>query len=137
MFDIRKLGARIASNRKAFNMTQVELADRMGVSYQAVSNWERGNSAPDISKLPELAEIFNQSVDQLLGEEQPLVAHLINGTAREYLNENPAPAEELMHIAPVLKPTQYEQVFENADISVTTEELCGLAPFLSREPLTA
>ena len=39
-------------------MTQMELADRMGISFQVVSNWERGNSMPDISKLPELAEIF-------------------------------------------------------------------------------
>ena len=38
----------------------------MGVSYQAVSNWERGNSMPDISKLPELAGIFRVSVDSLL-----------------------------------------------------------------------
>ena len=51
MFDTRKIGMKIAALRKAKDMTQLELADKMMVSYQAVSNWERGNSLPDISKL--------------------------------------------------------------------------------------
>ena len=44
MFDTRITGKKIAALRKAKNMTQMELADEMGVSYQAVSNWERGVS---------------------------------------------------------------------------------------------
>ena len=39
----------------------------MGVSFQAVSNWERGASMPDIGKLPELARALGVSVDELLG----------------------------------------------------------------------
>ena len=54
-------------------MTQFELADRLGISYQAVSNWERGNSMPDIAKLPELAEIFGVTVDEILGGGNPVV----------------------------------------------------------------
>ena len=75
MFDTRKVGKKIAELRKAKNMTQMELADAMGVSYQAVSNWERGNSMPDISKLPELAVIFGCSIDELLcdGKKSELV----------------------------------------------------------------
>lgn len=45
-------------------MTQMELADKLDISFQAVSNWERGNTMPDISKFPELAEIFHISVDE-------------------------------------------------------------------------
>ena len=62
MFDTVKVGKIIAQKRKEHNMTQLALADRLGVSFQAVSNWERGNSMPDISKLPELAELFECSI---------------------------------------------------------------------------
>lgn len=44
MFDTVKIGKRIAELRKKRDMTQFELADRLGISYQAVSNWERGVS---------------------------------------------------------------------------------------------
>ena len=44
MFDTRKTGAKIMQLRKEKDMTQMELADLMQVSYQAVSNWERGVS---------------------------------------------------------------------------------------------
>lgn len=60
------LGAMIASLRKEKGMTQLELAEKMGVTDKAVSKWERDLSCPDISSLPKLAEIFDISVDELL-----------------------------------------------------------------------
>ena len=48
-------------------LTQEELADLVNVSFQAVSKWENGNSLPDISTLPLLANILNCSIDSLLG----------------------------------------------------------------------
>ena len=56
MFDTVKIGRKIAELRKGKNLTQFELADAMGVSFQAVSNWERGNTNPDNSKLAERSE---------------------------------------------------------------------------------
>ena len=56
MFDTMKTAHAIKSARIKKNMTQMNLADEMGVSYQAVSNWERGNSMPDISKLEDLSK---------------------------------------------------------------------------------
>ena len=44
MFDMTKIGRNIAELRKERNMTQMELADKMEISFQAVSNWERGDS---------------------------------------------------------------------------------------------
>ena len=44
MFNTYQVGKRIAQLRKQRNMTQLELADRLSISYQAVSNWERGVS---------------------------------------------------------------------------------------------
>ena len=60
------LGAMIASLRKEHGMTQLELAEKMGVTDKAVSKWERDVSCPDINLLPKLAEVFDVSVDQLM-----------------------------------------------------------------------
>ena len=69
MFDTIKVAKRIRDGRNAKNMTQMELADKLGVSFQAVSNWERGASMPDISKLSDLSEILSISISDLLGSE--------------------------------------------------------------------
>lgn len=44
MFNMESIGRRIAELRKKANMTQMELADRMGITFQSISNWERGHS---------------------------------------------------------------------------------------------
>ncbi|HIT32038.1 MAG TPA: helix-turn-helix transcriptional regulator [Candidatus Enterenecus stercoripullorum] len=59
-------GAMIAALRKERGMTQLELAEQMGVTDKAVSKWERDLSFPDVSSLPRLAEIFEISVDELM-----------------------------------------------------------------------
>ena len=48
MFNMKNIGQKICKFRKEKNMTQLELADRLNISFQAVSNWERGQSMPDI-----------------------------------------------------------------------------------------
>ncbi len=62
----KTLGERIAEKRRAKGFTQEELAERMGVSAQAVSKWENDLSCPDIMTLPTLGEILGCSVDELL-----------------------------------------------------------------------
>lgn len=61
------IGKRISFHRKRLGLTQEQLAQRLGVSAQAVSKWENDQSCPDISLLPELAKIFGVTVDELLG----------------------------------------------------------------------
>ena len=61
------LGKRIALNRKAMKLTQDQLAEKLGVTAQAVSKWENDQSCPDITMLPLLAEIFGITTDELLG----------------------------------------------------------------------
>lgn len=63
------MGAIIAQLRKEKGMTQEQLANKLGISYQAVSKWETGISSPDISTLPLLAEIFGVNIDELFGRE--------------------------------------------------------------------
>ena len=60
------LGGMIASLRKERDMTQAELAERIGITDKAVSKWERDLSCPDIALLPRIAEIFGLSVDELM-----------------------------------------------------------------------
>jgi transcriptional regulator with XRE-family HTH domain len=61
------LGKRIVENRKRLILTQEQLAEKLGITAQAVSKWENDQSCPDITMLPKLAEIFGISTDELLG----------------------------------------------------------------------
>ncbi len=60
------LNDKIATLRKAKNLSQEELAEILNTSRQAVSKWERGETYPDIDKLKDLAIFFNVSIDYLL-----------------------------------------------------------------------
>ena len=61
------LGKRIMEHRKALGLTQDQLAEKLGVTAQAVSKWENDQSCPDITMLPKLADIFGITTDALLG----------------------------------------------------------------------
>ena len=63
------LGKRIVTHRKRLGLTQDQLAERLGVTAQAVSKWENDQSCPDISTIPLLADIFGISTDALLGRQ--------------------------------------------------------------------
>ena len=70
-------GNMVAALRKEKGMTQLELAEKMGVTDKAVSKWERDLSFPDVSSIPKLAEILGVSVDELMqvkaeAKEEPL-----------------------------------------------------------------
>ena len=62
----KTLGMMIAELRKQHGMTQLELAEKMGVTDKAVSKWERDLSCPDINSIPNLAEILGVSVEELM-----------------------------------------------------------------------
>ncbi len=78
------LGKRIQAARKRLGMTQEQLAEKLGVSGQAVSKWESDISCPDITALPVLADIFGMSVDELLRgkEKQTEAMELIQNTGK-------------------------------------------------------
>ena len=80
------LGKRIVSHRKALGLTQDQLAERLGVTAQAVSKWENDQSCPDITTLPKLARIFGTTTDALLGIE-PEPAHAAELVTPEEDNE--------------------------------------------------
>ncbi len=64
----QQLGARIAAFRKSATITQVQLADTLGVSQQTVASWEVGRRGVPIATLPALARALSVSVETLIGE---------------------------------------------------------------------
>ena len=65
-----KLGTKIKTLRLGASMTQEQLANRLGVSPQAVSKWERGCTYPDLALLLPIARLFDVTLDELFGNEQ-------------------------------------------------------------------
>jgi len=63
----QQIGSRLSVYRQNKNMTQEELANRLGITPQALSKWERGVSLPDTSMLPDIARQLEISIDHLLG----------------------------------------------------------------------
>lgn len=135
MFDTMNVAKIIKQKRMEKNLTQMQLADVLGISYQAVSNWERGNSMPDISKLGELSTVLGCSVEELLGnnDKAKVVEDMIKGEEPKEMD-----MEELVDVAPILPPKQTEDILgqmikEAKDVNLS--DLAGLAPFLSEEML--
>lgn len=64
--NLKQIGGFIQNCRKDLRLTQAEVAERLNVTPQSVSNWERGESLPDISLLPDLACMLRCSVDAIL-----------------------------------------------------------------------
>lgn len=86
------LGQRICELRTALGWSQVELAKRLGVAKQTVSNWENENIQPSIEMLVRLAKLFNVTTDFLLGlEDIPR------------LNIEGLPNHVVMHIAQLIE----------------------------------
>ena len=75
--NIRKL-------RKEKNMTQAELAEKMNVSEQLISNWESGEDCPDVEALKQLAEVFDVTVERI-----------IYGKRNWYITYNPNPQKRI------------------------------------------
>ena len=62
------IGQNILNLRKGANLSQEQLAEKMGVTRQTISNWELDESSPDLKQGRELSKIFNVSLDDLAGD---------------------------------------------------------------------
>lgn len=146
--NINNIGIFIATLRKELNMTQSDVADALHISHQAVSKWERLESLPDITLLPELAKLFNVTMEELLQgkrfkeeERQNINSHeeiFINDVAIENIEEAKQAlriienkTEILKEIAPITKPKVLDQVMN--DIEFDLEEIEDFLPFLGAE----
>ena len=66
---IMKLSDKIVRLRKSNGMSQEELADKLGVSRQAISRWEMGTAMPDATNILQLSRLFQVTTDYLLNDE--------------------------------------------------------------------
>lgn len=81
-----KMANRLYELRKANNLSQEELAEKIGVSRQAVSKWERSESSPDIDNLIELAKIYNISLDELINGDDVISGNDIKKESSEQIS---------------------------------------------------
>lgn len=84
--DQSKIGKYIAQKRRDRNLTQLQLADKLGITDRAVSKWETGKSLPDASLMLELCGLLGISVNELLSGED-LKMEKINETTEQNLLE--------------------------------------------------
>ena len=86
-------GENLKSLRLGKNLTQEKLADFLGVSFQSISKWERGDTYPDITMLPCIASFFGVSVDELLGvdkaKKDETIANYIDEFEKLYYKDTP------------------------------------------------
>ena len=82
-----ELGNRIKELRKAQNINQDELAEKLFVSRQTISNWENDKSYPDIQSVLLLSEIFGVSVDQLLKGDVEKMERIITEQTKADINK--------------------------------------------------
>ena len=131
MFDTMKTAKRIKDARIAKDMTQMALADAMEVSFQAVSNWERGNSMPDISKLKQLCSVLEISLEYLLGEEDENITKTVKELTEDKVED--ISIENISKIASIVPPKAIKEMVYGKSCDVS--DLAALAPFLDDEDL--
>ena len=71
----KAVGIQIAALRKEKGLTQSELGDRLGISFQAVSKWERGETLPDTALLLDLSEVLETTVDHILSGGRKMLSY--------------------------------------------------------------
>ena len=91
------ISEKISSLRKAHNLTQEALGEAVGVSAQAVSKWEKGDSLPDISVIPDICRTFGISADTLIGSEGNMTSEMYVEKALELCNNNMDEKMRLLH----------------------------------------
>lgn len=75
-----EIGTKLKNARSNANLTQEDIAEKIGVSRQTVSNWENNKSYPDIISVIRLSDIYGISLDTLLKEDENMIKHLDEST---------------------------------------------------------
>lgn len=136
MFDTRKFGKALSMLRKKADMTQYEVADRLNLSHQAISKYERGESFPDVSVLVMIAEMFNVTLDELIGFGAPTKGEtfILKNVATGNTNIVSENIGDVITLAPLLKPsvlTNLSHQFEKQGIDIS--DIISLAEYLNDE----
>lgn len=138
MFDIKKFGKAFSNLRKNADMTQNEVADKLNLSRQAVSKYERGESFPDISVLVSVADLFNITLDQLIGYGEPTNGEslILKNVAKgeDIVAEN---ISDVVNLAPLLKPSILEKLSRKfSEEGIDISHIVALSEYLNDETVT-
>lgn len=138
VFDIKKFSMTFARLRKKADMTQSELADQLNLSRQAISRYENGDSFPDISILLSICEVFDVSMDDLIGiktsGEKEIVKQVAEG--KDIQLTNASNIDDLIRLAPILKPSILENAvrgFKKEGINI--ESIANLVGYINDDSL--
>ena len=135
MFDADLFCANLSTLRRNADMTQSELADKLNLTRQAISRYEKGDSFPDISILVKIAEIFNLSIDELIGAGAPTDGEqelLKNAALGKDLRSCHCNIHELENIAPLLKPSALDRAIQGfASQGIDISNLASLFSYMS------
>lgn len=132
MLDVNHISNMLKEARIRKNLTQSSLADKLNVTYQAVSNWERGASLPDIANLSRLCEILDLDLYKLVGASQ-------NPELTEELFPDPdamtdATIDSIAMVAPMMPPESLmEAVRAKKNEIRNLSTLVQLAPFIDAD----
>ena len=150
MINSHRTGAFISRLRKDKDWTQLELAEKLHVTHQAVSRWETGETFPDIATLPDIARLFNCTVDDLLAGEQvqrvqdrpsagTVVEELAAGRtveAARIAREDPGGLDAVLEAAPLARPSAMNEIARTlSGVTFTAAQAAELAPFVDSEVL--
>ena len=136
MFNIDKFGLKIAQLRKRADMTQFELAERLNLTRQAISKYERRESFPDVTILVELADVLGVTAGELIsaGEGTAGETRLLEQIATGQIPQSGAASQDILGIAPLLRPSTVEKLTVNlAKEGINLSRLTEIAAYLSDE----
>lgn len=140
MFDITKFGGYLSRLRKNADMTQSELADKLNVTHQAVSRYEKGHCFPDVSILVLLAEIFGVTLDELINSGEPtkgesmILGNVAVGNHDVVVDD----FQDMVNLAPILKPSVLAKLFETCKKQgVDITSIVELAEYLNDETVVS
>ena len=109
VFDTKIFGAYLSRLRKAANMTQSELADKLNLTRQAISKYETGDSFPDISILIEIANIYEITIDDLIKSGNPSAL----GTCSNKLKEDGIDITNIVSLVQYLNDNDLHQLINS------------------------
>ncbi|MDN4621095.1 helix-turn-helix domain-containing protein [Paenibacillus sp. PsM32] len=137
MIDSHRVGAKIADYRKQKNLTQIELANLVNVTPQAVSKWEQGKCYPDIFTFLKLSRIFNFDINKLLEEPNLLHSELLkNLTPEDEIVLENLKISDIVDYAIVIKPNKINEILKQYDLEkLSLPDLFKLMPFVEQDLL--
>ena len=129
------LAENLRKYRIAKNLTQEDVAELLHITPQSVSKWERGETAPDIAFLPALANIYETSIDLLMGMDTIRAAeakHNIHSAATKAMRDNPDAAEKIYRDALLLYPNDPGMLLGLAGVLALNDAPAEAIPLIER-----